>query len=80
MEQLSGSQLGKAYDKAVYGHLACLTYMQSPSCEMPGWINHKLESRLLREVSTTSYMQIYHSNSRERKGTKEPLDEGEREE
>ena len=36
----------------------CLTYMQSTSCEMPGWMNHKLESRLLREVSTISYMQI----------------------
>ena len=36
MEQLTGSQLGKEYDKAVYGHLAYLTYMQSPSCKMPG--------------------------------------------
>ena len=38
-------KLGKKYDKAVYCHPAYLTYMQSTSCEMPGWMNHKLESR-----------------------------------
>ena len=38
--------MGKKYIKAVYCHLAYLTYMQSTSCEMPGWMNHKLESRL----------------------------------
>ena len=58
IEQLTGSQLGKEFDKAVYGHLAYLTYMQNPSCEMPGWINHKLESRLLGEISITSDMQM----------------------
>ena len=58
MEQLSGSQLGKAYDKAVYGHLACLTYMQSTSWEMLGWRKHKLESRLSGELSITSDMQM----------------------
>ena len=42
------------YDKAVYRHPAYLTYMQSISCEMLGWMNHKLESRLLGEISTTS--------------------------
>ena len=44
MEQQIGSKLGKEYHKAVYCHLAYLNYMQSTSCEMPGWINHKLES------------------------------------
>jgi len=43
--------MGKEYIKAVYCHLAYLTYMQSTSCEMPGWVNHKLESRLLGEIS-----------------------------
>ena len=57
-EQLTGSKLGKEYDKAVYCHTAYLTYMQSTSCEMPGWMNHKLESRLPGEISTTSDMQI----------------------
>ena len=58
MEQLTGSKLGKQYDKAVYCHSAYLTYMQSTLWEMPGWINHKLESRLLGEISTTSDMQM----------------------
>ena len=58
MEELTGSKLGKEYDKAVYCHLAYLTSIQSTSWEMPGWMNHKLESRLLGEVSTTSDMQI----------------------
>ena len=47
MEQQTGSKLGKEYAKAVYCHPAYLTYMQSTSCEMPGWMKHKLESRLL---------------------------------
>ena len=58
MEQRTGSKLGKEYVKAVYCHPACLTYMQSTSCEMPGWMNHKLESRLQGEISTTSDMQM----------------------
>ena len=52
MEQCTGSKLGKKYDKVVYCHSSYLTYMQSTSCEMLGWMNHKLESRLLREIST----------------------------
>ena len=56
MEQQTGSKLGKEYDKAVYFHSAYLTSMQS-TCEMPGWMKHKLESRLLGEI-TTSDMQI----------------------
>ena len=58
MEQWTGSKLGKEYVKAIYCHPAYLTYMQSTSCEMPGWMNHKLESSLPGEISTTSDMQI----------------------
>ena len=58
MEQWTGSKLGKEYDKAVYCHHAYLTSMQSTSCEMVGWMKHKLESRLLGESSTTSDMQM----------------------
>ena len=47
MEQQTGSKLGKKYIKAVYCHPAYLTYMQSTSREMLGWIKHKLESKLL---------------------------------
>ena len=51
-------KLGKEYIKAVYGHSADLTYMQSTSCAMPGWMNPKVKSRLLGEISTTSDMQM----------------------
>ena len=44
MEQQTGSKSGKEYVKAVYCHPAYLTYMQSTSCEMPGWLKLKLES------------------------------------
>ena len=54
MEQWNGSKLGKEYIKAVYCHPAYLTYMQNTSCEMPGWMKHKLESRLPGEISITS--------------------------
>ena len=58
MEQLIGSKLGKEYVKSVHCHPAYLTYMQSASCEMSGWMTHKLESRLLGEISTTSDTQM----------------------
>ena len=58
MEQQTGSKLGKEYLKAVYCHPAYLTYMQSTSYEMLGLMNHKLESRLPGEISTTSDMQM----------------------
>ena len=58
MEQLTGSKSGEEYVKAVYCHPAYLTYMQSTSCEMLGWMNHKLESRFLGEISITSDMQM----------------------
>ena len=58
MEQQTGSTLGKEYIKAVYCHPAYLTDMQCTSCEMPGWIKRKLESRLPGEISITSNMQM----------------------
>ena len=58
MEQGAGSKLGKEYIGAVYCHPAYLTYMQSTSCKMPGWMNHKLESKFLGEISITSDMQM----------------------
>ena len=58
MEQQTGSKSGKEYIKAVYCHPAYLTSMQSTSCEMLGWINPKLESRLPGEISITLDMQI----------------------
>ena len=57
-EQLTGSKLRKEYVKAVYCHPAYLNYMQSTSCEMLGWMNHILESRLSGEISTTSDRQM----------------------
>ena len=53
MQQRTGSKFGKEYVKALYCHPAYLTYMQSTSCEMLGWMTHKLESRLPGEMSTT---------------------------
>ena len=61
-EQLTGSKLGMEYDKAVYCHPAYLTFIQSTSCKMLGWMNHKLESRWSGEISTASDMLMYHSN------------------
>ena len=58
MEQWTGSNLGKEYVKVVYCHLAYLTYMQSTYCEMPDWMKHKLESRLLGEISVTWDIQM----------------------
>ena len=58
MEQQTGSKLRKEYVKAVYCHPAYLTYIKSTSFEMPGWMKHKLESRLLGEISITSDMQM----------------------
>ena len=56
MEQWTGSKLGKEYVKAVYCHPAYSTSMQGTACTMPGWMKHKLESRLLGEISITSDM------------------------
>ena len=64
MEQQTGSKSGKEYVKAVYCHPAYLTYMQSTLCEMPGWMKHRLESRLPDEISITSDMQMHHPYGR----------------
>ena len=58
MEQQTGSKFGKENIKAVYCHPAYLTYMQSASCEMLGWMKHKLDSWFLGEISVTSDMQM----------------------
>ena len=58
MEQQTGSKSGQEYVKAVYCHPAYLTYMQSTSCEMLGWMKHKVESRFLGEISITSDLQM----------------------
>ena len=58
MEQQTGSKQEKEYIKAVYCHLAYLTYMQSTSWETLGWMKHKLELRLPGEISITSDMQM----------------------
>ena len=58
MEQRTGSKLGKEDVKAVYCHPAYLTYMQSTSGEMLGWMKYKLESRLPGEISIISDMQM----------------------
>ena len=73
MEQQIGSKWEKEYVKAVYCHPAYLTYMQSTSCKMLGGMKHKLESRLLGEISITSDVQ-------KAKRTKESVDESERRE
>ena len=78
MEQQTGSKLGKEYIKAVYCHPTYLTDMQSISYEMVGWIKHKLESRLLGEISITSDMQMIPVYGRKQRRNKEPLDESER--
>ena len=70
MEQQTGSKSGKEHVKSAYCHPAYLTYVQNTSCEMLGWMEHKLESRLPGE--------IYYPYGRKQRGTEEPLDEGER--
>ena len=75
VEQQTGSKLGKEYVKAVCCHPAYLTYMLSTTCEMLGWMKHKLESRLPGEISITSA--IHHPYGRKWRA-KEPPDESER--
>ena len=78
MEQWTGSKLRKELVKAKYCHPTYLTYIQNTSCEMPGWMNHKLKSRLPGETSTTSDLQMLPLSQQKARGTKETLDEGER--
>ena len=60
MEQQTGAKLGKEYIKAIYCHPAYLTYMQSTSYEMPGWMKHKLESRLPGEITISDTQKTPH--------------------
>ena len=71
-------KLRKEDYKAVYCHPIYLTYMQSTWFEMSSWVSYKLKSRLLEDISTTSNMQMIPLYSRMWRGTKKPLDEGER--
>ena len=58
MEQQTGSKSGNKYVKAVYCNSAYLTSMQNTSCKMPGWMEHKLESRFPEEISINSDIQM----------------------
>ena len=58
MKKPTGLKLGKEYVRAIYCHVAYLTYMQNTSYEIPSWLTHKLKSRLLREISIISDMQM----------------------
>ena len=58
MEEQTGSKSGKEYVKAIYYHPPYLIYMQSTSCEMPGWTKHKIKSSFPGEISITLDMQI----------------------
>ena len=73
MEQWTGSKLGKEYVKAVCCHPAYLMHMQSTSCKMLGWMKHKLESRLLGEISITSDIADDTTLLAENRGTKSLL-------
>ena len=78
MKQQTDSKLGEEYVKTVYCHPSYLTYMQSTSCKMPGWMKHKLELRLQGEIPITSDMQMTSPYGRKRRRAKKPLDEGKR--
>ena len=78
MEQQTGSKLGKEYIKALYCHPAYLTYMQSTSCEMLGWMKNKLESSLPRKISPTSDMWMTTLMAESKEELKSFLDESER--
>ena len=72
------SKLGKEYVKAIYCHPDYLIYMQSTSCEIPGWMKHKLESRFPGEIWKPQICGWHRSYGKKWRGTKEPLDEGEK--
>ena len=78
MEQLIGSKLGKEYNNSVYCCPAYLTYMESTSCEMPGWINPKWEQDGWEKYQWPQICRWYYFNGRKWRGNKEPLDEDER--
>ena len=64
MEQWTDSKLEKEHNEAVSCHPTYLAYMQSTSCKMPRWMNHKLESRLLGEIINNLRFIWYHPNDR----------------
>ena len=78
MEQQTGSKWGKEYVKAVYCHPAYLTYMQSTSWEMLGWMKHKLGSDCQDKYQQPQICRWHHPNGTKWRETKEPLVEGER--
>ena len=78
MEQWTSSKLGKKYIKAIYFHPACLTYTQSTSCKMLGYMNYKLESDCQDKYQQPQIYWWCHSNGRKLRGTKQPLDKGEK--
>ena len=80
MKKQTGSKSGKKYVKVVYCNPAYLTYIQSTSCEIPGWMKHKLELRFPGEISIPSDMQMTPPLWQKVKRMKEPLDESEIEE
>ena len=79
MEQWTVSEVANKYDKAAYCHCVYLIYIQNTSCEMLGWMNHRLESRFWEKYQQPHICRWYHSDGRKWRETKEPLDEGERE-
>ena len=78
MEHQTGSKLGKEYVKAIYCHSAYLTSLRSTSCQILGWMKHKLESGLPGETWKLQICKWHHHYGRKWRGTKEPLDESER--
>ena len=78
MEQQIGSKLQKEYGKVLYCHPAYLTSMQSTSCEMMGWMKQSWNQDCREKYLPPHKCRWHHSNGRKQRGTKEPLDEGER--
>ena len=72
IERWTGSKLGKKTVKAVYCHSACI------SCKTPGWMTHKLESRLPEKISIPKTCRWHHPYGRNWRRNKEPLDESQR--
>ena len=78
MEQWTGSKLGKEYIKGIYCHPACITYIQSTSCEMPDWMILQAGIKIARRNKNNLRYVDDHPSGRKLRGTKEPLDESER--
>ena len=79
MEQWTCSKLGKEYIKAVYCHRAYLTYMQSTSCKIPGWL--KLEAGIKiarRNINNLKYADDTTLMAENEEELKKPLDESEK--